>query len=160
MILSREWLFAPLILSALGLALLACNSTDSERFNAQRESYVFDTTSTTLTAFGASRTDDDPDSSFRCPNVSGMSGETSLTVFNARANALLPHFTIKSVAGIRGDAALAARVDDGSAAVAFSMEGVTVEEMMAIADAGQVMPPKSTWFEPKLRSGLFVHVLD
>jgi uncharacterized protein (DUF1015 family) len=40
------------------------------------------------------------------------------------------------------------------------MEGVSVEEMMSIADAGQVMPPKSTWFEPKLRSGLFVHALD
>ena len=67
---------------------------------------------------------------------------------------------ISFMGGIRGDAALASRVDDGSAKVAFSMEGVTVEEMMAIADAGQVMPPKSTWFEPKLRSGLFVHVLD
>ena len=67
---------------------------------------------------------------------------------------------ISFMGGIRGDAALAARVDDGSAAVAFSMEGVTVDEMMAIADAGQIMPPKSTWFEPKLRSGLFVHVLD
>ena len=67
---------------------------------------------------------------------------------------------ISFMGGIRGDAALAARVDDGSAKVAFSMEGVSVEEMMAIADAGQVMPPKSTWFEPKLRSGLFVHVLD
>jgi uncharacterized protein (DUF1015 family) len=40
------------------------------------------------------------------------------------------------------------------------MEGVSVEEMMSITDAGQVMPPKSTWFEPKLRSGLFVHALD
>jgi uncharacterized protein (DUF1015 family) len=39
------------------------------------------------------------------------------------------------------------------------MESVTVEEMMAIADAGAIMPPKSTWFEPKLRSGLFVHAL-
>ena len=61
--------------------------------------------------------------------------------------------------GIRGEAALAAKVEDGAAAVAFSMEGVSVEEMMSIADAGQVMPPKSTWFEPKLRSGLFVHAL-
>ena len=52
------------------------------------------------------------------------------------------------------------KVDSGDAAVAFSMEGVSVEEMMSIADAGQVMPPKSTWFEPKLRSGLFVHALD
>ncbi len=66
---------------------------------------------------------------------------------------------ISFMGGIRGEGALAAKVDSGDAAVAFSMEGVTVEEMMSIADAGQVMPPKSTWFEPKLRSGLFVHAL-
>ena len=67
---------------------------------------------------------------------------------------------ISFMGGIRGEGALAAKVDAGGAAVAFSMQGVTVEEMMSIADAGQVMPPKSTWFEPKLRSGLFVHALD
>ena len=66
---------------------------------------------------------------------------------------------ISFMGGIRGEGALAAKVDEGAAAVAFSMEGVSVEEMMSIADAGQVMPPKSTWFEPKLRSGLFVHAL-
>lgn len=66
---------------------------------------------------------------------------------------------ISFMGGIRGEGALAAKVDSGEAAVAFSMEGVSVEEMMSIADAGQVMPPKSTWFEPKLRSGLFVHAL-
>ena len=59
--------------------------------------------------------------------------------------------------GIRGDAALAAKVDSGENEVAFAMQSVTVEEMMSIADAGAIMPPKSTWFEPKLRSGLFVH---
>jgi len=64
---------------------------------------------------------------------------------------------ISFMGGIRGDAALAAKVDSGEAAVAFAMEPVTVGEMMAIADAGAIMPPKSTWFEPKLRSGLFVH---
>ena len=64
---------------------------------------------------------------------------------------------ISFMGGIRGDAALAAKVDSGEYAVAFAMEGVTVDEMMAIADAGAIMPPKSTWFEPKLRSGLFVH---
>lgn len=64
---------------------------------------------------------------------------------------------ISFMGGIRGDAALAAKVDAGEAAVAFAMEPVTVEEMMAIADAGAIMPPKSTWFEPKLRSGLFIH---
>jgi len=66
---------------------------------------------------------------------------------------------ISFMGGIRGEGALAAKVDSGAAAVAFSMDGVSVEEMMSIADAGQVMPPKSTWFEPKLRSGLFVHAL-
>lgn len=64
---------------------------------------------------------------------------------------------ISFMGGIRGDAALAAKVDSGEAAVAFAMEPVTVGEMMAIADAGAIMPPKSTWFEPKLRSGLFIH---
>ena len=64
---------------------------------------------------------------------------------------------ISFMGGIRGDAELAAKVDSGENAVAFAMEPVTVEEMMSIADAGAIMPPKSTWFEPKLRSGLFVH---
>lgn len=52
------------------------------------------------------------------------------------------------------------KVDTGRAAVAFSVYPTTVEQLMAIADADQIMPPKSTWFEPKLRSGLFVHALD
>lgn len=64
---------------------------------------------------------------------------------------------ISFMGGIRGDAALAAKVDSGENEVAFAMEPVTVDEMIAIADAGAIMPPKSTWFEPKLRSGLFVH---
>ena len=66
---------------------------------------------------------------------------------------------ISFMGGIRGDGELAAKVDSGENAVAFAMEPVTVEEMMAIADAGAIMPPKSTWFEPKLRSGLFVHTV-
>ena len=64
---------------------------------------------------------------------------------------------ISFMGGIRGTGELASRVDSGRAAVAFSMHPVTVAQMMAIADAGQIMPPKSTWFEPKLRSGLLVH---
>lgn len=64
---------------------------------------------------------------------------------------------ISFMGGIRGDDELASKVDSGEAAVAFAMESVTVDEMMAIADAGAIMPPKSTWFEPKLRSGLFIH---
>ena len=67
---------------------------------------------------------------------------------------------ISFVGGIRGTAELAKRVDAGCDAVAFSMVPVSVEQMMDIADAGQIMPPKSTWFEPKLRSGLLVHTLD
>ena len=67
---------------------------------------------------------------------------------------------ISFMGGIRGDEALVAKVDSGEAAVAFAMEPVTVEEMMAIADAGAIMPPKSTWFEPKLRSGLFIHPVE
>ena len=61
------------------------------------------------------------------------------------------------VGGIRGTDELEKRVREGNAAVAFSMFPTTVEELMQISDAGQIMPPKSTWFEPKLRDGLFVH---
>ena len=64
------------------------------------------------------------------------------------------------VGGIRGLDALSARVDDGSMAVAFSMYPTTMDDLMDIADAGAIMPPKSTWFEPKLRSGLFIHKLS
>ena len=67
---------------------------------------------------------------------------------------------ISFVGGIRGTGELTKRVDSGRDAVAFSMYPTTVEQMMDIADAGQIMPPKSTWFEPKLRSGLLVHTLD
>ncbi len=67
---------------------------------------------------------------------------------------------ISFVGGIRGTGELTKRVSSGRDAVAFSMFPVTVEQMMDIADANQIMPPKSTWFEPKLRSGLLVHTLD
>lgn len=61
------------------------------------------------------------------------------------------------IGGIRGTSELEQRVDSGQAAVAFSMFPVTVPQLMAITDAGQIMPPKSTWFEPKVRSGLLIH---
>lgn len=64
------------------------------------------------------------------------------------------------VGGIRGLGELERRVDSGEMKLAFSMFATSVEELMAIADAGKIMPPKSTWFEPKLRDGLFVHFLD
>ena len=67
---------------------------------------------------------------------------------------------ISFIGGSRGLEALARRVDSGQADVAFALHPVTVDQMMDIADANQIMPPKSTWFEPKLRSGLLVHALD
>lgn len=67
---------------------------------------------------------------------------------------------IDFIGGIRGVAELERLVNGGKFAVAFSMHATTVEQLMDIADAGQIMPPKSTWFEPKLRSGLFIHTLE
>lgn len=64
---------------------------------------------------------------------------------------------IDFVGGIRGPRALAARVDAGEAALGISLHPTTVEQLMIVSDAGRIMPPKSTWFEPKLLSGLFVH---
>jgi uncharacterized protein (DUF1015 family) len=67
---------------------------------------------------------------------------------------------IDFVGGIRGLGELERRVNSGEMKIAFSMFPTSVDELMAIADHGKVMPPKSTWFEPKLRDGLFVHFLD
>ena len=67
---------------------------------------------------------------------------------------------IDFVGGIRGTRELEKRVDDEVARVAFSLHATQVEQMMAIADANEIMPPKSTWFEPKLRSGLVVHLFE
>ena len=67
---------------------------------------------------------------------------------------------IDFVGGIRGSNALKQIVDDGHATVAFSMYPVSLDELMAISDMGQIMPPKSTWFEPKLRDGLLIHRLQ
>lgn len=66
---------------------------------------------------------------------------------------------IDFIGGIRGPVALQERVDSGAAAVAFAMVPVSVTDLMTIADAGGIMPPKSTWFEPKLRDGLLIHLI-
>ncbi len=66
---------------------------------------------------------------------------------------------IDFVGGIRGPQALAEAVDTGRAAVAFAMYPTSIGDLMTIADAGGIMPPKSTWFEPKLRDGLLVHLI-
>jgi uncharacterized protein (DUF1015 family) len=67
---------------------------------------------------------------------------------------------IKFVGGIRGTDELERLVDSGRFAAAFSMYPVSLDQLFAVADSGNVMPPKCTWFEPKLRSGLVVHLLD
>jgi uncharacterized protein (DUF1015 family) len=64
------------------------------------------------------------------------------------------------LAGIRGIKELKKRVDSGEMAVAFALYPVTMKQLIDIADTGNIMPPKTTWFEPKLRSGLVVHKLD
>ena len=66
---------------------------------------------------------------------------------------------LQFVGGSRGTHALAAAVDAGKAQAAWSMPAVRSEDLLAVADAGRTMPPKSTWFEPKLRSGLFTHLV-
>jgi uncharacterized protein (DUF1015 family) len=66
---------------------------------------------------------------------------------------------IDFVGGARGVAALEQAVNSGQAAVAFSLFPVGVADLMAVSDAGAIMPPKSTWFEPKLRDGLLIHVI-
>jgi uncharacterized protein (DUF1015 family) len=93
----------------------------------------------------------------------------SLDVSVLQNRALAPIFGIDDprvstridfVGGIHGTAELERRVDEGEAVVAFSLYPTTIEQLMAVADAGLLMPPKSTWFEPKLRSGLLVNTLD
>jgi uncharacterized protein (DUF1015 family) len=66
---------------------------------------------------------------------------------------------IDFVGGARGTRELEQLVDSGKAAVAFSLFPVSVEDLMTVCDAGSIMPPKSTWFEPKLRDGLLIHVI-
>jgi len=66
---------------------------------------------------------------------------------------------IDFIGGIRGTGELVRLVDSGKFAVAFSMYPTTLDQLLSVADTGRVMPPKSTWFEPKLRSGLVVHCL-
>ncbi len=99
-------------------------------------------------------------------NTDGLDAVSSLDVALLQDRVLAPLLNIGDprtderidfVGGIKGTDELEKLVDGGGFAVAFSMYPTTVAELMAIADAGQIMPPKSTWFEPKLRSGLFIH---
>ncbi len=66
---------------------------------------------------------------------------------------------VRFVGGVHGTGELERLVDSGEAAVAFSLTAVTMDELLAVSDAGGIMPPKSTWFEPKLRDGLLTHLI-
>ncbi|HLX92374.1 MAG TPA: hypothetical protein VKR32_11865, partial [Puia sp.] len=66
---------------------------------------------------------------------------------------------IDFVGGIRGLSELEKRVDSGEMRVAFSLHPVNIQQLFDIADSGNIMPPKSTWFEPKLRDGLLTHLI-
>lgn len=99
-------------------------------------------------------------------NTDGLDAVQSLDVALLQDRVLAPILKIGDprtderidfVGGIKGTGKLEKLVDGGGFAVAFSMFPTTVDQLMAIADAGAIMPPKSTWFEPKLRSGLFIH---
>jgi len=67
---------------------------------------------------------------------------------------------IDFIGGIRGLSELEKRVDSGEMAIAFSIYPVSIEQLFDIADSNNVMPPKSTWFEPKLRDGLLTHLIS
>jgi uncharacterized protein (DUF1015 family) len=66
---------------------------------------------------------------------------------------------IDFVGGLRGTKELERLVDEGKATVAFSLYPTTVAELLMVSDANEIMPPKSTWFEPKLRDGLLIHTI-
>jgi len=67
---------------------------------------------------------------------------------------------IDFIGGIRGLNELKRRVDSGEMKVAFALYPVSMKQLITIADSGNIMPPKTTWFEPKLRSGLVIHLLE
>lgn len=108
-----------------------------------------------LTARGGTYNDADP------------IGVLDVTILSERVLAPLLNITdlrkdkrIDFVGGLRGIGELKRRVDSGNMAVAFALYPVTMKQLIDIADTGQIMPPKTTWFEPKLRSGLVIHTLD
>jgi uncharacterized protein (DUF1015 family) len=101
-------------------------------------------------------------------NVDAADPIRSLDVSILQARVLDPILGIKDVrtdkridfvGGIRGTASLEKAVNDGNAAVAFSLYPVSIDELIAVSDANEIMPPKSTWFEPKLRDGLLSHLI-
>ncbi|MGW8316706.1 MAG: DUF1015 domain-containing protein [Bacteroidales bacterium] len=108
-----------------------------------------------LTAHPGTYDDDDP---IGCLDVTVLSGQVLGPLLNITD--LRKSTRIDFVGGIRGLEELSRRVDSGEMAVAFALYPVTMKQLMDIADNGMIMPPKTTWFEPKLRSGLVIHSLD
>lgn len=100
------------------------------------------------------------------PAPKNHSAATMLDVARLQTGILEPYFSISDprtdrniafIGGIRGTDALKKMVDSGKATLAFSMYPTSIDELMEVSDAGLLMPPKSTWFEPKLRSGILIH---
>jgi uncharacterized protein (DUF1015 family) len=108
----------------------------------------------TLDVSGVKAEDDSHASSLDVARLQRTVLEQTLKIGDVRSDK-----RIDFVGGARGTAALEEAVNAGRAAVAFSLFPVTVDDLMAISDAGGIMPPKSTWFEPKLRDGLLIHTI-
>ena len=108
-----------------------------------------------LTARPGTYNDDDP---IGCLDVTVLSEQVLGPLLNITD--LRKSKRIDFVGGIRGLEELSRRVDSGEMAVAFALYPVSMKQLMDIADNGMIMPPKTTWFEPKLRSGLVIHSLD
>ncbi len=108
-----------------------------------------------LTAKSGTYNDNDPLDSLDVSVLSKHILEPILNIKDLRTDT-----RIEFVGGIRGLGELSKRVDSGEMAVAFALYPVSMKQLMNIADTGNIMPPKVTWFEPKLRSGLVIHKLD
>ncbi|MFK7924454.1 MAG: DUF1015 domain-containing protein, partial [Bacteroidia bacterium] len=108
-----------------------------------------------LTAKGNTYDDNDPIAVLDVTILSEQVLEPLLGITDLRRDK-----RIDFVGGIRGLGELSRRVDNGEMAVAFALYPVSMKQLIDIADGGMIMPPKTTWFEPKLRSGLVVHVMD
>ncbi len=108
-----------------------------------------------LTALEGTYDDDDP---IGCLDVTILSETILKPLFDITD--LRKSKRIDFVGGIRGLGELKRRVDSGEMAVAFALYPVSMQQLLRIADTGNIMPPKTTWFEPKLRSGLVIHSLD
>jgi uncharacterized protein (DUF1015 family) len=108
-----------------------------------------------LTAKQGTYNDSDP---IGCLDVTVLSDQVLTPLFNITD--LRNSKRIDFVGGIRGLGELKRRVDNGEMAAAFALYPVSMEQLFTIADSGNIMPPKTTWFEPKLRSGLVIHSLE